>query len=262
MSAEKEVVNFWLNRKGYFTINNLKSGNKDIGLLALKFNKGLLTHVMHIEVCCSITGFADQNFIEQIIDEKFDDKNITDTIKKYTKDMRKEIETENVVVLNSLPKNKDGITGKFKKNTIVVVEFEDILSDVMNELKTGYFKDDVIRTLQIVKYLLLSNPKKFVDILQNNLSQAKMREFLAELLDRDEIIKDFKRPNEERLAIILKQAMIKPEKLAEMLENEVLNRKTRKPFITSLMEQEKAGKVYKKELKEVKKETPLNKFFS
>jgi len=213
LSAEKEVVNFWLNRKGYFTINNVKSGNKDIGLLALKFDEGNLKRAIHLDVCCSITGFADQNRIfEKIIFEKFNDKNIIDAINEYTKNISKEVKVENVIVLNSLPRNKDQIIDKFKKNNIELFEFEDILSDVMKELKTGYFKDDVIRTLQIVKFLLLSNPKKFVDVLHNNLSQTKMREFLAELLNRDDIIKEFKKTNEERLALILKQAMIKPEK--------------------------------------------------
>jgi len=261
LSAEKEVVNFWLNRKGYFTVNNLKSGNKDIGILALKFDKGTLTHIMHVEINCSITGFNEQSYaIDKIIDDKFDDKNITVAIKKYTKDMSKDVEIENVAVLNSLPKDKDSIIRKLEKNGIIMVEFEDIISDVMKELKTEYFKNDVIRTMQITKFLLFQNPKKFVDVLYNTLPQAKIRDFLTELLNNDSIIKEFKKTNVERLAVILKQSMIKPDKLAEMLERDVLNRRTRKPFIESLMEQKKIGKVYKKEL-EVKKEKPLSKFF-
>ena len=261
MSAEKEVVNFWLNRKGYFTVNNLKSGNKDIGVLALKFDKGSLTHVMHVEVSCSITGFNEQNYVmDKLIDEKFDDKNLINAIKSYTKEISKDVEIENVAVLNSLPKDKDAVIKKLGKNGIVMVEFEDILSEVMKELKTEYFKNDIIRSLQIIKFLLMSNPKKFVDVLNNTLSPAKMKEFLSELLDSDEIIKEFRKTNEERLALILKEAMIKPEKLAQMLENDVLNRRTRKPFIASLMEQKKIGKEYKRAL-EIKKEMPLKKFF-
>src|SRR3989338_3269082 len=127
MSAEKEVVNFWLNRKGYFTVNNLKSGNKDIGILALKFDKGTLTNIMHVEVSCSITGFNEQsNIIDRVIDEKFNDGNIAAAIKKHTKDMSKDIKTENVVVLNSLPKDRDEITKKLEKNGIIMFEFEDI----------------------------------------------------------------------------------------------------------------------------------------
>ena len=83
---------------------------------------------------------------------------------------------------------------------------------------------------------------------------------MTELLSRDDVIKEFRKTNEERLALILKQSMIKPEKLAEMLERDVLNRRTRKPFIVSLMEQKKIGKVYKREM-EVKKETPLSRYF-
>ena len=140
------------------------------------------------------------------------------------------------------------------------MEFEDIISDVMGELKTEYFKNDVIRTMQITKYLLLQNPKKFVDVFYDTLPQKKRKEFLVEFLSRDEIMKEFRKTNEERLAMILKQSSIKPEKLAEMLEKDVLNRRTRKPFITSLMEQKKIGKVYKKEIS-VKKEKPLSRFF-
>ncbi len=261
MSAEKEVVNFWLNRKGYFTVNNLKSGNKDIGILALKFDKGTLTNIMHVEVSCSITGFNEQsNIIDKVIDEKFNDGNIAAAIKKHTKDMNENIETENIVVLNSLPKDRNEITKKLEKNGIIMLEFEDILSDVMKEMKTEYFKNDVIRTMQITKFLLMQNPKKFVDVLYGTLSPARMREFLTELLSRDEVVKEFRKTNEERLALILKQSMIKPERLAEMLERDVLNRRTRKPFIDSLIRQEKIGRVYKKELKS-KEETPLVKFF-
>jgi len=261
LSAEKEVINFWLNRKGYFTVNNLKSGNKDIGILALKFDKGSLTHIMHIEVICSITGFNEKNNeIEKIIEEKFDDKKIADALKKYTKDMSKDVEIENVVVLNSLPRKKESIVGKLEKGGIIMVEFEDILSGVIKELKTGYYKNDVIRTLQITKFLLMQDTKKFVDVLYNSLSNLKRKEFLTELLNRDDVIKEFRRTNEERLALILKESAIKPDKLAKILENDVLNRRTRKPFITSLMEQKKIGKVYKKELR-VKKEKPLSKFF-
>jgi hypothetical protein len=40
MSAEKEIVNYWYNKKGFFTINNIKTtNNKDVGILALKYDK-------------------------------------------------------------------------------------------------------------------------------------------------------------------------------------------------------------------------------
>ncbi len=260
MSAEKEVINFWLNRKGYFTVNNIKSGNKDVGILALRFDKGILKQIMHVEIICSISGFVEQNQMGSIIEEKFQDKNVMKTIENYTKNISKEMDVEKIIVVSSLPKDKKAAKLEFEKKGIGVMEFEDILSDVMKEMKTEYFKNDTIRTVQIFKYLLMSNPKNLVDVLYNTLGQAKIKEFLAELLSREEIIKEFKKTNEERLALILKQAMLKPERLAEMLEKGVLNRKTRKPFIASLMEQEKLGVEYKKQI-EAKKEKPLSKFF-
>jgi hypothetical protein len=260
MSAEKEIVDFWLNRKGYFTLNNLKSGNKDIGILALKFKEGVLTHIMHVEIFCSITGFNEQNYaIDKIIDEKFEDQKLINSVKKYTENISKDIEIENVSVLNSLS-DKKVVSERLGKNGIIMLELEDILSDVMKELKTEYFKNDVIRTMQIIKFLLMQNPGKFVDVLYNTLSPSRKREFLTELLNRDDVIKEFRKTNEERLALILKEAMIKPEKLAEMLENEVLNRRTRKTFVESLIGQEKIGRVYKKE-SGIKKEKPLSKYF-
>ena len=260
MSAEKEIVNFWLNRKGYFTLSNIKSRNKDIGILALKYEDGALKNIMHFEVCCSITGFIDQGHIfEKIIFEKFNDKNIKDSISSYVKN--NSITVENFFVINSLPKENKDLESKFEKNGISLVEFENILKDVLKELDTAYFKENTIRTLQLIKFLLLANPNKFIDILYKSLSPAKRREFIAELLSRDDVIKEFKKTNEERLAMILKQAMIKPERLAEMLEKDILNKRTRKPFIASLIEQEKTGRAYKKEMT-IKKDTLLNKFFA
>ena len=61
MSAEKEIVNYWYNKKGLFTINNIKtSSNRDAGILALKFDKNIVNEVFHIEVSCSITNIIFQ----------------------------------------------------------------------------------------------------------------------------------------------------------------------------------------------------------
>ena len=261
MSAEKEVVNFWLNRKGYFTVSNIKSGNKDVGILAMKFDKDALTRIMHVEVSCSITGFNEQkDFLDNIIKEKFNDENVNAAIKSYINNAGKGVEIENAIIINSLPNKKDALE-RLGKNNINAIEFEGILSEVMKELKTEYFKNDTLRALQIVKFLLISNPRKMVEVINSALSPAKRREFLGEMLSTDEIIKEFRKTNEERLALRLKQAMIRPEKLAEMLEKEILNRKTRKPFIASLIEQEKLGVEYRKQT-EAKKEKPLSGYFA
>ena len=49
----EEVVSNWLFSKGYFVINNLKVGLKEIDLLAVKIRKGKITEKIHVEVQCS-----------------------------------------------------------------------------------------------------------------------------------------------------------------------------------------------------------------
>ena len=79
MSAEKEIVNYWYNKKGLFTINNIKtSSNRDCGILALKFDKDRVNEVFHVEVSCSITNNIAETTnldksISRIVDEKFED---------------------------------------------------------------------------------------------------------------------------------------------------------------------------------------------
>ena len=91
MSAEKEIVNYWYNKKGLFTINNIKTNsNKDAGILALKFDKDRANEVFHIEVSCSITNNISEaanldKSIRKIVDEKFEDKRVKDTINDQIK---------------------------------------------------------------------------------------------------------------------------------------------------------------------------------
>jgi len=252
LSAEKEIVNFWLNKKGFFTINNIKSANRDLGIIALK-DKQLL----HYEVLCSITS-SQKDSMDDLIKEKFSNKNVQKVIKKHLNQFNLK-EIKRFVVLSNIS-NKN-LVKKFKD--FEVLEFENILSDVIKDLDTQYYKNDVIRTLQLLKYLFLTNSKNLSNILvDETLNSNERKEFMKELLGKEEIVKEFRKTNEERLAEILKYSTLKnPEKLAELLENNVLNRKTRKPFLTSLLEQRKIKKLYKQEFSQKKKETPLNKFF-
>ena len=62
------MLNFWLNKKGFFTINNIKVANRDLGIIALKFEKGSVKQVAHYEIVCSITNSI-QSSIDKFIDE-------------------------------------------------------------------------------------------------------------------------------------------------------------------------------------------------
>jgi hypothetical protein len=264
MSAEKEIVNFWYNKKGLFTINNIKtSSNRDCGILALKFDKDKVNEVFHIEVSCSITNNISETTkldksISRIVDEKFENKNIKNTISSHIKQfsMQKQ-KIKKIMILGAVPKSrKNEIINKFDEKEVKVIEFENILYDVLDQLDTQYFKNDIIRTLQLTKFLLLSEPTKLAKLLVNDsFSSNSRKEFLSSILEKDEIMKDFKKTNTERLGAILKNSGLKPAELAEMIEHNILNKRTRRLFLDSLMEQQKKTKRVKK------LNIPLEKFF-
>ena len=270
MSAEKEIVNYWYNKKGLFTINNIKtSSNKDAGLLALKFDKDRVNEVFHIEVSCSITNNIAETTnldksIGRIVDEKFEDNAIIETVNSNIKQfsMQKQ-KIKRIMVLGAVPKSrKSEIIRKFNEKEVEVIEFENILYDVIEQLDTQYYKNDIIRTLQLTKFLLLSEPAKLAKLLVNNsFSSASRKEFLSSILENDDIVKEFKKTNVERLGAILKNSGLKPSELAGMLENNILNKKTRKMFLNSLMEQESARKIINKQKRVKKANVTLGKFF-
>ena len=270
MSAEKEIVNYWYNKKGLFTINNIKtSNNRDCGILALKFDKDRVNEVFHVEVSCSITNNISETTnldksIGRIVDEKFGNKNVENAVSNHTKQFfiaRQKI--RRMLVLGAVPKSrKSEIIRKFNEREVEVIEFENILYDVLEQLDTQYYKNDVIRTLQLTKFLLLSEPSKLAKLIANDaFTSTSRKEFLSNILDKDEIIKEFRKTNVERLAAIMKNANLKPDELAKMLEHNILNKRTRKSFLDSLNEQEKIRKVVGRIIKKNKSEMELQKFF-
>ena len=270
MSAEKEIVNYWYNKKGLFTINNIKtSSNRDCGILALKFDKDKVNEVFHIEVSCSITNNITETAnlgksIAKIVDEKFEDKDIVEAINNHIKNfLIQKNKIKKIIILGAVPKSrKSEIIMEFNQKEVEVIEFENILHDVLEQLDTQYYRNDIIRTLQLTKFLLLSEPTKLAKLLVNDtFSSNSRKEFLSSILDKDEIVREFRRTNAERLSIILKNSSLKPSELVAMLDSNILNKRTRKLFLNSLIEQENTRKVVNKTKRIKKVNMPLGKFF-
>ena len=262
MSTEKEIVNYWYNKNGFFTVNNIKAANRDGGILALKFKKEKIEDAYHIGVSCSISGNVMEkdldNFVKRTIAEKFYNKSIVDEINNSLKNFSGAKKIKKVLVLGMSKSRKQEIIEGFKNKGIRVLEFQDILSKVIEGLDTHYYKNDIIRTLQLVKYMVLSKPSSFAG-LSSILSSWSREEFLKAILEQEDIVKEFRKTNEERLVDILKHVSIKdPEKLAELLQESVLNRKTRKPFFNSML---KMHGVKEEEKEMIKRELPLDNFF-
>ena len=269
MSAEKEIVNYWYNKKGMFTVNNIKtSNNRDCGILALKFDSGSVNEVFHIEVSCSITSNISETAnpmksVGKIVDEKFDDKSVKSSVNRYIKQFSvPENNVKKIIILGAVPKSRRlDIIRKFSERNVEVILFEDILYDVMEQLDTQYYKNDIVRTLQLTKFLLLSEPTKLAKMLANdNHTSNSRKEFLSSILGNDDIIKDFRKTNAERLSIILKNSDIKPTELAAVLNSNILNNRTRGIFMNSLIEQQKTRKADGKARRVRKINMPLARF--
>ena len=271
MSAEKEIINFWYNNKGFFTINNIKTNNnKDAGMLALRQNDDSLLEIYHVGVMCSITNNISEsvdlgNPLRRIAEEKFGDESVLETVRMHanqflTQDHK--IKIKKVLVLGAMPKSgKNSIIAELSRHDVQVLQFEDILCDIYQQIDTHYYKNDVIRTIQLTKFLLLGEPEKLSRLLVNGaLNTNARKEFVSSMLDKEDIIKEFKKTSAERLGAILKSSGIKAHQLAEIIENKILNKKTRKKFFDSLIKQEKIRKIETKSDKSRKANIPLNKF--
>lgn len=269
MSAEKEIVNYWYNKRGYFTVNNIKSSNRDAGILALKFDKDVVDEVLHIEVSCSITNNISETTnldksISKIIKDKFEDKSVIEAVNNNIKQFSiQKNKIKKKLIIGAVPKSrKNQIISEFREKDVEVIEFNEVLCDIMEWLDTQYYKNDILRTLQLTKFLLLSEPSKLSKLLINDSFTSNSRqEFLSSILDKDKIMKEFRKTNMERLAAILKNSGLKPSELAKMIENNILNKKTRKLFLNSLMEHEKMRKIASKSIRIKKSEMPLYKYF-
>ena len=272
MSSEKEIVNNWYNKKGFFTINNIKtSTNKDAGILALKFEKGTVEEVLHIGVSCSITNNIAETTkldksIKDMVKSKFEDKSIKEAISSNIKQFNIEKNRlRKLIVIGAVPKSrKKEIIKEFNQKDVEVLELEDILFEVMDNLDTRYYRNDIIRTLQLLKFLLLGQPEKMSKLV-SSLSNTSRKELIVSMLDKDEIVKEFKMTNKERLGAILKSSKIKPADLVDILDRTVLNKRTRKDFFENLMKNDKMRTLLR-EAMDVgvvlpKKEVPLDKFF-
>jgi len=264
MSAEKEIVNFWYNQQGYFTLNNLKSKNKDVGIVALKFSKEGVQDACYVDVSCSISGNVSEtanvsSMVGQMVIEKFEKNTIRSVLDGRHYDMPVSADQmRKCIVLGSIPKSrKQDIVLAFKERNVFVIEFEEVLSGVMKQLDTQYHKNDVIRTLQLMKYLLLSEPRKMAEMMGSSLLNSSLKEELVmHLMNNSDMVKGFRKIEEETVGDIISHSKLKnPEKLASALNKKVLNSKTRKPFMDSMMKHKGMKKV------KVKKEVSLSRFF-
>ena len=217
MSAEKEIVNYWYNKKGFFTISNIKANNKDVGILAVNHES---KEALHVQVSCSLTGTIDSKEMgisaEKISKEKFYDDAILNSVKKNLSSIE-DPSIKRVLVLSSLPKSKRAnIIKEFAIMGVEIMEFENIIYDALEQLDTQYYKNDMIRSLQLVKFLLFTEPEKISKLL-SGLTSSSRKEFLSSILDNEDIVKEFSKTNAERMTATLGTKVLKIRKMTNAI---------------------------------------------
>ena len=261
MNPEREIINQWLSRKGFFTIDSIPlENNRIIDILAVKITGGNVSKVMHIETACTISSLDNVSMAE--FEMKFNDKNVVRKVKSTIREsLGIEAEYDKVLVIGSSNRLAD-----FKAlDGIRTIKFEDILFDTMAGLNKQSYRNEVVRTLQLVKYLLLSKPTKAAEIIGFNgpnkfLTQMEREEFIRMLLTQGDVKRILgKKSMEHAVANVLSESTLaRPEKLAEAIEGSLMNSRAKRKF-QKLMIAKQEIKVTKKQLQP--KEKSLEIFF-
>ena len=173
------------------------------------------------------------------------------------KEFGKKEDYERIVILGAMAAiNRKKTIDLLERKNIEVIRFENILFDVIDDLdKQNY--NLTIRSLQLMKFMLLCKPKKLANLIEQSLlNQVTKEKFLKHLLKQDEVKRILnKEENKDLIKEILKKTSIKPEDLAKLIAEDVLTSRTRKRFLQSFLE------IKEPEIIELKKEKSLDKFF-
>ena len=246
VNPEREIINWWLNKRGFFTINSIDvAQNKEIDILAVKSEKGRIGRVLHIETACSISSVDNQPPESYLA--KFDDKlvlkRIKDSLIEY---IGVELPYERILVLGNTARIEDFM----KLQKVEIWLFRDLLFDVVDNISKQNHRNQVMRTIQLMKYILMSNPENLAKLLERQdankiLKMNTREEFLKRLFAQAETKRILeKEENEPFIVSVLKNSSLsRPEKFARIIETEVMGTRSRKKFVEALLKQEGVQKL-------------------
>lgn len=235
MKAEKDIVNLWLNKNGFFTINSIKVGsNREIDILAIQNALGKTDEIWHIEIVSSVSTI--DNIPLKDINERFNNKlviqKLEEIIKKFIS-LKKGYKKILVV-------GKTNKIDRYNLKDIIVINLSDIIFDVFKELDTHNYDNPSIRTVQLIKNLVISDPEllaKGLDKESHVLNLNTREKFLKNLMEQKETKRVLSKKSfePELIKIIKNSTLNKPEKLAKALEENILNKRAKKKFIQTLL---------------------------
>lgn len=244
MHPEKEIMNWWLHRQGFFTINSIKAGkNRTVDILAIKLQDKKVEHIQHIELSCSVSSgvLASEEYLN-----KFTSRAVIKTVNACIKEHLGEVYDYTRVLVVGINEVPQGLPG------VQILQFENVLYDVFATLDKQNYQSPVIRTLQLLKYVLLTNPEKLACLISTEeneklLTQSNREKLLGLLLTNAEIQRIASKASfEEKLLPILQASPLgKPETLVRFVRD-VLPRRSQNKFMSLITEkkEDKAKKVH------------------
>ena len=243
MGPEKEIVELWLNRKGFFTIKDINAGNRVIDLVAIRQDNA--PKIAHVEVACYVSGSTTTKTVDLM--KKFDSnvvvKKIRQTIKEH---IGADTEYEKFLITTVPNLEMEGVN---------VIGFDKVLFEFVNQLDKQYYSNNTTRTLQLVKFILMSSPSYAAKLIGKDqdykaLTSASREQFIQSLFEQDVAKKIFSKKNNEELMIeLLRNSTLKnPERLAAALDK-VLTKRTATKFLNTLLKQKGIKTAIKPEIK-------------
>ncbi|RMF06090.1 hypothetical protein D6764_03090 [Candidatus Woesearchaeota archaeon] len=262
MNPEREILNFWFNSKGYLTQHNIKVGhNREIYMLALKIENGQPTECIHVETQVSVSaanalvreGESTEKQVSLFVKKKFETpavkKKIKSLIESYSIDSCKRL-----VVLGKVPKSKSkSIASHFRALDVETVRFSDVLLDSIKALDGQTYHNNTVRTLQLVKFLLLGEPEALAEAFRKFMKGSSKQAFLSASLRGNEKLLSSKALSQELATAFFSSGFSKPDVLAELLA-ENLSRRSYNALLSRLFKQAPRQK------KKSSKEKPLLSF--
>lgn len=254
MSPEREIVNLWLNRNGFFTVSGLNAGSRVVDFVALRHKRGF--DVSHVQVSCSISSSVALERELGELAKAFGDVGVVSAVERCIEGcIGRKVPYERVLVTNLQNVAVPGVR---------VVRFEDVFFDVLRDLDRQRYKSQTIRAFQLVKFILLSDPQKLSALLARDSSYKAMtspakEELLRELLSQDSAKRLFRRQSSEQILVELLRvsSLRNPERLAAALE-EMLTKRTGSRLLGLLMRRQGVRFAIKEELS---KDRKLEQFF-
>jgi len=230
MPAENNIVSFWLESENYSFIEGLNAGKRVVDFIAFKDNKAY-----HIEVAASLHSRKVSEELNSI-SARFDDVQVIKKIKEKLKFYS--LSSYNKILITNFKADKaiDGIS---------IMPFETIAMKVLKSLDRQNYEETTKRTMQIVKYIILRNPKAIDELLRLNMLGGKAKRNIVNAILEEKYIE--KNASKDTIDEIMQQISKRPDNTAIIAGavNNNFNKRMKRGFASALLENSDSRNIMK-----------------